>query len=185
MNLINKAFFIVISFLLAASCSVISREVKKESGPPVPFEKLSQEADRYIGKTIIIGGYILELKPKTENPGSEVTLEVLSAPLSYWDEPKAMFLAEGRLLIKHRHYLDPEKYRKGRKITVAGILKGCKSGKVKTCEIESREIYLWPENYEYLPHDYALDARHWEEDVFRNRERSLDRIYQTLPRPER
>ena len=40
---------------------MISQQVRTESETGVPFKTLGQETDRYTGKTVILGGYILEV----------------------------------------------------------------------------------------------------------------------------
>jgi starvation-inducible outer membrane lipoprotein len=83
---------ITLMVVLASSCSVISRHVRTESEPAVPFKTLVREADRYVGKTVILGGYILE----TKNLADETIIEVLHAPLTFRDEPNSKDLSEGR-----------------------------------------------------------------------------------------
>jgi outer membrane lipoprotein len=124
----------------------MSRQVRKESQPPVPLTILVKEADRYKGKTVILGGEILE----TENSKEITTITVLHIPLAFRHEPKAKDRSEGRFLVSHQGFLDPEVYAKGRRITVAGQVVGTVVKKVDhspiTClHIQSREIYLWPE----------------------------------------
>lgn len=138
----RMSLVIILMVLFTASCSVISHPVRTESEPGVPFKTLGQETDRYTGKTVILGGYILETKNFTD----ETRIEVLQAPLSYRDEPKSRDRSEGRFIVFHNSFLDPELYSKDRKITVAGTLTGCNVEKIQTCRIDSREIYLWPEH---------------------------------------
>jgi outer membrane lipoprotein len=153
---------ITLMVVLASSCSVISRHVRTESEPAVPFKTLVREADRYVGKTVILGGYILE----TKNLADETIIEVLQAPLTFRDEPNSKDLSEGRLIISHKEFLDPEVYSKDRKLTVAGTLSGCWVEKVRTCKLESREIYVWPEYgygypYPYPYYYYYPSGRYW------------------------
>ena len=63
----RTAIFVAI-LLSAASCSVISSQVRKEAEPPVLFKTLVEETVSYIGKTVIVGGYILETKNLADVP---------------------------------------------------------------------------------------------------------------------
>ena len=48
------------AMLLPLSCTVISQPVRKEAEAPVPFKTLLAESDNHIGRTVILGGYILD-----------------------------------------------------------------------------------------------------------------------------
>ncbi len=139
--------------LSTASCSVISRQIRDESIPPIPFRTLVSDAGQYIGQTVILGGYVLE----TNNLADETIITVLQSPLKGRHEPRSRDLSEGRFLVSFKGFLDPEVYKKDRKITVAGKVVGQESHKIYECPrpcliIESREIYLWPK-YEYRYYD--------------------------------
>jgi outer membrane lipoprotein len=146
---------------------VISNEVRRESESDVPFKTLLHNSAEYIGKSVILGGYILS----TTNLSEETHLTVLQAPLVFRDEPKSKDYSEGRFIVVHKHFLDPEIYSKHRKITVAGKIVEYNKQKVDDypnpyLKIESREIYLWPESeqeyispyydYGYYPFPYPL-----------------------------
>ena len=165
MALIKDRFWICLIFLSTAACSVISQQVRDESEPPISYRTLLEEADRYTGKNVILGGYILE----TKNQLGETTIEVLQTPLEFRDEPKAKERSEGRFIVLHKGFLDPEVYSKDRKITVAGTVLGTTIQKVgdhpfPCLQIESREIYIWPQydrdyraryyDYWYYPYPY-------------------------------
>ena len=148
-------------FLIAAttSCSVISKDVKADAKPQVPFKKLLQEIDTYKGQTVILGGYILE----TSNLQSETILKVLQTPLRIGEEPETKDRSEGRFIVYHKGFLDPEVYRKDQAITVAGIVLGASVEKIGDNQItylniENREIYLWPD-YETQRPPYYLGPR--------------------------
>jgi outer membrane lipoprotein len=150
-------FTTLILFNTIVSCSVVPRQIRSESEPAVPFHKLLETVDDFIGKTVILGGYILEV----ENLSDKTNLIVLQAPLSWGDEPKSKDLSEGRFIVSHSGFLDPEVYKKDRKITVAGNVTGIqreKFGKTSYLylKVESRSLHLWPQpEYDYrYPYDY-------------------------------
>ncbi len=151
MNILKTAWpaFLVLFFI--TSCSVISQQIRKESIVPVNFNILVQETDKYLGKTVILAGYILEM----QNLPDRSSVKILQVPLGLGEAPKPKDDSEGRFIILHKGFLDPEIYSKDRKVTVAGIIIGTEIEKVdhfaKTyLKIESREIYLWPEEEDYL-----------------------------------
>lgn len=157
----RKTFFAVVSLAILVSCSVISRQAREGSLQPMPFKALLESGELYTGKTVLLGGYILE----TENKAGETIIRVLQSPLAFWDEPAEKDKSEGRFIIVHKGFLDPEVYRKDRRITVAGVIAGMEVEDIGNCpyaclKIESREMHLWPEyeHRDYYPYydDYLF-----------------------------
>jgi len=135
-----KTAMFMTMLLFTASCSVISSEVRREAEPTLAFNLLEEEANSYLGKTVIVGGYILE----TENLPDKMSILVLQAPLGFRDEPKSKDKSKGRFIVFHKGFLDPAVYKKWRKITVAGTVVGLTSANDERCpnkclNIESRE----------------------------------------------
>ena len=170
--MIRILLFSLSALMLPVSCTVISKQVRSEAEPPVAFKTLVAKADEFKGSTVILGGYILE----TSNLESETIIKVLQVPLRIGEEPDFKDSSEGRFLVYHREFLDPEVYSKDRIITVAGEVLGSDSeeigdDRIQYLKIESREIYLWPEYeqqprpwpYPYLWHRYPYYRRpHWQ-----------------------
>jgi len=129
---------IPITFFLE-SCSVISQQIRTESIPPIQFKTLLLEKDKYMGNTVILGGYILE----TKNLADKSLIKVLQVPLGSGEKPQSKDLI----------------YNKDRKITVAGTITGTVVEKIDDysqpyLKIKSREIYLWPKEAYYYPAPY-------------------------------
>ena len=148
---LQSIFISILAMLSIVSCSVISRQVRSEAVPPVPFQTLIDEADKYIGQTVILGGYILE----TKNLESETILKILQTPLKFGEDPGLKKNSQGRFMVYHKGFLDPAVYSKDQVITVAGRVMGTvveKIGddRIQYLKIEDREIYLWS-NYTNNP----------------------------------
>jgi len=154
----------LLSLIAMVSCTVISRQVRSEAETPVPFRTLLEEADKYRGRTVVLGGYILE----TENLASQTILKVLQAPFRVGEEPDLRDLSQGRFVVYHNGFLDPEVYAKDRAITVAGRVRGSAVEKIGDeqiayLEIENREIYLWPEHINLPLYRYPRPyPRYWQ-----------------------
>ena len=152
MHKIQMTFIIIIVALASmVSCNVISHQVRSEADPPVPFQTLIRDADKFLGHTVILGGYILE----TENLESETILKVLQTPLRFGEDPDLRKRSEGRFVVHHKGFLDPEVYSKNQVVTVAGRVIGTGVEKIggeqlRYLKIENREIYLWS-NYTNKP----------------------------------
>lgn len=142
------ARWLVTGALLAmlCSCAVISRDVRQKAGPSVPFDTLMKNADGYIGKAVILGGYII----RTINREDQTVISVLEVPLRLGQEPGSRDTSRGRFMVTVNGFLDPEVYQRDRLVTVAGTV----MGKTEREEdghryaylmLDSLEIYLWPQ----------------------------------------
>jgi outer membrane lipoprotein len=151
MQKLHTISIILIASMVTVSCSVISHQVRSEADPPVPLQTLIRDADKFLGHTVILGGYILE----TKNLESETILKILQTPLRLGEDPDLKKRSEGRFMVYHKGFLDPEVYSKDQVITVAGRVIGTAMEKIgdeqiQYLKIENREIYLWS-NYRNKP----------------------------------
>ena len=141
-------------FYSCASPEVISKGIKAEA-ERVSFKTLAQQTDKYKGKTVILGGYIIE----TQNIAGVANMTVLQTPLGGDEKPVSQTRSEGGFILSYNGHLEPEVYEKGRRATVAGKVTG-RAEKTANCpkpclKLEYRQIYLWPmyEFPSYLPHE--------------------------------
>jgi outer membrane lipoprotein len=138
----------IIFFSTCTSVSVGS----KIGAITVSFGNLLEDPEQYVGKNVLLGGYILDAR---QLPGKTV-IEVLQTPLMpVWKEPQFKKYSEGRFKVVHEGELDLKAYVRDRKITVAGKFSGCEGTDGQTCSVEAAELHLWPEmdvnwrNYRY------------------------------------
>ncbi|MDJ0721552.1 MAG: Slp family lipoprotein [Desulfobacterales bacterium] len=141
------------------SCTVMSARTMAEADPPLPFPMLAAKAEDFEGRVVILGGYVLEVR----NRGQHTVLVVLQAPLSGGQEPVDADRSQGRFMVLHERFLDPEVFTKGRKVTVGGVVRGVTTEAIGEdpydyLTLASREIFLW-EREEYLPGPY-FDRSH-------------------------
>lgn len=134
----------LVAVLFIAACSVMPAAVRNEAISGVPFPTLVRDASRYVGKTVILGGYVVEV----QNEHDISRIMAVQAPLGMGDEPKSKDLSRGRLILEYKGFLDPEVYTKDRKITVAGTLIG--SSAIEKHQVQfpyvrvaMTEIHLW------------------------------------------
>lgn len=113
--------------------------------PPTPFPELISHVDHYKGKSVVLGGYVLEV----ENLEGSTRIAAVQAPLGSGQRPKSKDLSKGRLVLIYNEFIDPEVYTKDRQITVGGtILDGAVNNPEKPfpyLQIQMSKIYLWPE----------------------------------------
>ena len=86
------------------SCPVISEQVRSEAETAVPFKTLLDKAEDYKGRTVILGGYILQ----TKNLASETILKVLQVPFRVGEDPDTRDLSQGRFAVHVKGFIDPE-----------------------------------------------------------------------------
>jgi outer membrane lipoprotein len=142
----KKIVFVFLASLGLISCSVMPAAVRQEALTDVPFPTLVANAAEYIGRTVILGGYVVEV----ENEQDVSRIIALQAPLGFGDEPRSRDQSQGRLVIEYDGFLDPEVYQKNRKLTVAGTLLGSSSteaGKAiyPYARVLLSTIHLWEE----------------------------------------
>ena len=138
---------------LGAGCAVISRQHTAEAVKDVSFPELRQHVDRYQGQIVILGGHIIEVR----NQADRTTLVVLQTPLGFGQEPKPTEHSQGRFMLRHPGFLDPEVYAKERTLTTAGRVIGQTREAIGQEPyvypvLEALEIHLWPLGEDRYPH---------------------------------
>ena len=145
----NRALFMYISiagfFLLSGCASVISQRALDEVDRTLVFEQLLENPEAHKGKTVLLGGTIIE----TQNFSDRTLIVVLQRPLGFRKRPIVEDVSRGRFIINTLGFLDPAIYRNERKITVVGSVIGSEVRTLGKTEysypvVEKRELYLWP-----------------------------------------
>ncbi len=111
----------IISFL--SSCAhVVSEQVRARVDEDISPAMLFKNPDAYIGKTVILGGFIVDVKNTEEG----AYIEVVQNPLDYRGKPSDRDTSYGRFIVFHKGLIDTAVYSKGRELTVAGEVMGKK-----------------------------------------------------------
>ncbi len=140
------AWIAVAIVLLVVGCApVISQRALEEVDRSVSFEQLLDNPDAYRGKTVLLGGTIIE----TQNFSDRTLITILQRPLGYRDRPTSEDVSMGRFILQVPGFLDPAIYRPGRKVTVVGSVMGREVRPLGEVEysyplIEKRALHLWP-----------------------------------------
>ncbi|MEJ2695913.1 MAG: Slp family lipoprotein [Candidatus Sulfobium sp.] len=142
-------------FLVSACAYPISKGLRKEAEKSPRFATVLKSPGMYTGSVVIWGGIIIETI--NHKKGSEVL--VLETPLDYEGEPEDSEYSHGRFIATTSGYLDPEIYRKGRKVTVAGEIISPEKRKIGETTytypvISIREIHIWKVQEAYYPPSY-------------------------------
>jgi len=143
--MIKKQLTVLLAVLLLTGCAhVISPNARNEADNSISFQALVHNPEKYTGKTVILGGRIIQIR----RSGEETLLEVLQLPLDWRYQPEDSDVSYGRFMLLFKDYRDPEIYKKRRRITVAGKIIG---GKVMPLDqreytypvIMPAEVHLW------------------------------------------
>jgi outer membrane lipoprotein len=132
--------------LVGMGCAhVISEPLRQQAQPLPSFAELRTNADSLKGRTVILGGEILQ----TTNLREGTRVEILQRPLSDSEIPKLTDATGGRFMAFCNEYLDPAVYAPGRRVTVAGEILGSYMGKVGEVDytyplISCAETHLFP-----------------------------------------
>lgn len=135
-----------LSLLGFAGCTAaISPEMLKDVDQSIPFEDILKDAEAFQGKTVLLGGDIIE----TENFPDKTLIIILQRPLDSEEKPSGEDRSKGRFIVSVPGFLDPAIYGRGRQITVAGTVAGKEVRALDEIEytypiIDRRELYLWP-----------------------------------------
>ena len=146
---------------LTACAPALSKQFREKALPPVSFNELLSDPNTHMGRNIILGGYILEVN--NESDGSR--LAILQAPLDFQNRPHSRDKSKGRFLARTDKFIDPEIYKKERKLTVGGMVAGVSAQPLgdriyRYPVIEVEELYLWAEETRQdWPYDPYWD--HW------------------------
>jgi len=138
-------WFAVGSLLALTGCAgVISEELRAQALPIRGLAEIRANPDAFKGRTVILGGEIIE----TRNRQQDTTLVVLAKPLDAWDMPEARDESDGRFLVEVAGYLDPIIFARGRALTVAGPVTGVTAEPVGEAlysyvVLRGGEIHLW------------------------------------------
>jgi outer membrane lipoprotein len=139
-----KKLILISALTVIIGCAhVISQEVRNEVDPEVTPEMIFSSPDAYKGKSVILGGVIIN----SQNTQEGTSIEVLHRPTDYRGRPKNTDISLGRFLIFYEGYLDTAIYSVGRKVTVAGEVLGKRTRPLGKLEypyvvIKSTELHL-------------------------------------------
>lgn len=145
-GILQSSALIVMILLMFGCMSVISKQALNEVDPNIRFEQLQKDPEAFQGKTVLLGGDIIE----TKNLPDKTLLVVLQHTLGPNKRPVSEDVSLGRFIISAPGFLDPAIYRTGRKVTVVGIVIGKEVrplGELKYTYpvISKKELHIWPE----------------------------------------
>jgi len=132
-------------FILLAGCApVISEGVLKTVDRTIEFKTVAADPAGHAGRSVVFGGTIILV----ENLEGATVMEVVQEGLNSQLKPVAKDESAGRFLVRFGEFKDPAIFGAGKRITVAGVVKGAETrplgkGTYRYPVIEPKEYYLW------------------------------------------
>jgi outer membrane lipoprotein len=122
----------------------IAKQFRLEARKDLTITKVQEEPDEYQGLLVIWGGIILH----TANDAEGTELTILQMPLDSAGIPQSPTASEGRFLARTGQFLDPEVWRRGRKVILAGEITGVESRPLGNTTyaypvLTIKQIHLW------------------------------------------
>ncbi len=135
--------FIVILFL-SGCAHAVSNEMRQKARKDLAFATVLANPEVHRGEVVMWGGTIIE----TTNREGSTMIKVLQSPLDRYGFPMEEERTQGRFLVRVTGYADPEVYKKGRVITMAGEIAGAEEeplGEIRYTYpvVQAREVHLW------------------------------------------
>lgn len=160
-NALLVATFALLPGFLSGCAHVISSDMRAKATPDLTFTTVIKNPDAHAGATVIWGGSIID----TENEENGSALIVLETPLDAWEEPGEEDLSSGRFIVRLDKFADPQVFRPGRRITVAGEVTGKEARELGEGEyvypvVRARELHLW-RPYSGAPYPYWSSPYPW------------------------
>jgi outer membrane lipoprotein len=165
----NTLIVLLMAGLTLQGCTVISHKMMADALTDVSFTELSHHADTYRGQTVILGGHVIEVR----NEARQTIIVVLQTPLGSGQEPLPPDRSEGRFMLQHDGFLDPEVFAKGRTLTAAGEVTGVIREAIDHepydyILLASREIYLWERTEDLYRYSYPYRSPRYDPWYYRN-----------------
>jgi outer membrane lipoprotein len=154
---LSRIFVSVLLVVSVSGCAYpISQHYREEAKEGLTFPTVLKDPTAYAGSVVLWGGTIIDTVTLSE--GSEIF--VLQTPLDYREKPEADIYSQGRFIARSSSFLDPEIYKNGRRITLAGEITGKVTlplGKSKYTYpvVAIKELHLWKKTRTYIyPYPY-------------------------------
>ena len=139
------------SLLLAAAVAGFSgcatnpiSKTLRQQARPVRLAEVQAHPAPYIGSVVIWGGRILQ----TVNATNGASIYVLKLPLYNDARPVRSAVSSGRFIAHGTGFIDPEVFKKGRLVTVAGQITGVEQRPLQSIQytypvVAIQELHVW------------------------------------------
>ncbi|MBW2096675.1 MAG: Slp family lipoprotein [Deltaproteobacteria bacterium] len=111
----------------------------------IRFEDLQKQPTAFEGKSVLLGGVIIE----TQTLSEKTVLVISQRELKFDQKPAADEQSKGRFMVSTTEFLDPAIYREGRQVTVIGRVAGetvrpMDGAPYRYPLLQKESLHLWP-----------------------------------------
>ena len=150
----KNGFFLLLSLMFLTACTPFSRETLRKAEPEISVSDVQKNPDLYKGKFVIWGGVVIE----TLNRKDDTVIKIMGTRLDSQKRPVDIDKSLGRFMVRHKDFLDPYIFGRGRELTVAGTIAGAEQQSVDEVlylypVIDSEDIRLWEKTPEVIYYD--------------------------------
>lgn len=137
--------YLLTGLMITGCTTIISDQSRSSVNTDAPFKAVRENPDNYIGKNIMLGGRIVNVK----NSSAGAQIEIVQFDLNSRSYPEDRFISYGRFLATDSNYMDPMVFKSGMLLTLVGEIKGKKTMRLDEMDytyptVSIREWYLWP-----------------------------------------
>ena len=150
---------IAVVFVCLTGCAhVIPKEILSDVDRDLSFGELRKTPKAQKGKVVLLGGVIV----KTVNKKDGTLFEIYQTEMDHEGRPVRLDVSQGRFLAYHKGFLDSEIYRKGRMVTIVGIVEGERVKRLGEVNyiypyLVIKVIHLWKKEQPYMYQPYPWD----------------------------
>lgn len=155
----------LLGLVLAALTGCVSYPISKslrQQAQPLTVAQVAASPAAHTGTVVIWGGKVI----KTVNSTNSGSIYVLGLPLTRDERPKRFGVTTGRFIAWSKGFIDPEVFRKGQLITVAGEITGARTEPLQGVRysyplVAIKELHLWYVAVPYYPYYYPPGYWTW------------------------
>jgi len=135
---------LILAVGLGGCASPVPAPIRQPLAEPVSFETVRRAPESVIGRTVRLGGSILEVRNRAET----TVIEVLQRPLGRQGRPRPGGDSQGRFLAVLEGFHDPLVYTQEHGLTVVGRMTGTQTGPIEDYRyayptIQVTQHWLW------------------------------------------
>ena len=154
--MIKTLSFCLVLIFLSACASNIPVEIQNNPENEISLEAVQRNVDQFKFQHVRWGGTIA----RVENNENDSWIEVVAKDINSYGKPRDGDYSLGRFLVRIDGFIDPDIYKKDRKITVYGLIENRVVRQIDEYAytyplIKAEKHYLWREEV-YYPYPYYV-----------------------------